>query len=263
LALSPDGKLVAAGGDVLRPGGSDYVIDIWDFESGKRRSRLTGFKGVVSGVAFSPDGKFLVACGLDGSQGVWEVATEKSVYLVQQKQPFRALAMHPTKGMYATIDDAGTFACWETANKGQRTTWIGRGREPTDPRSLAYAPDGLSLAIAGWMPAATVGLVTIASFREKSLTGPMRATPVPADHGLKVVHRVTFSPDSKLVAAACGDGTVRVYDATTAKLRAVAKEHTEPVDSVAFSPDGKRLVTTGQDAVKMWSVAELLKRKPK
>jgi RNA polymerase sigma factor (sigma-70 family) len=258
VAISPDGKFVAAGGDVLRPGGSDYVIDIWEFESGKRRSRLTGFKGIVSGVAFSPDGKLLAACGLDGSRGVWEVATEKVVHLVQENRPLRALAMHPSNGLYATIDEAGTFACWEMSKNGDSKGKFDCG-EPSDPKSLAFAPDGRSLAIAGLIPKACL-VAIMKCFRGKTFMGVMPSPP--ADPKIKV-YQATFSPDGKLVAAACGDGTVRVYDSTTAKLRAAAKEHTEPVDSVAFSPDGKRLVTTGQDAVKMWSVAELLKRKPK
>jgi WD40 repeat protein len=59
------------------------------------------------------------------------------------------------------------------------------------------------------------------------------------------------------------DGKIRLLDPATCDPVASVKNDTKYVISVAFSPDGKRLLTTGQDAVKMWSVAELLKRKPK
>lgn len=75
-------------------------------------------------------------------------------------------------------------------------------------------------------------------------------------------YQVAFSPDSRLLAVACADKTVRLLDPASGRVLAAAKEHTDFVYTVAFSPDGKQLLSVGRDSLKVWSVAELLKRKP-
>lgn len=77
---------------------------------------------------------------------------------------------------------------------------------------------------------------------------------------------LAFSPDSKLIAAACYDGTVRIWDVKTgaetickdSKLAHdewTARSHNGPVRAIAFSPDGSKIVSGGDDkAVKMWDV---------
>lgn len=78
-----------------------------------------------------------------------------------------------------------------------------------------------------------------------------------------IAYQVAFSPNGKLLAAACSDKTVRLIDPANGTLLAETKEHTDFVYSVQFSPDDKSLLSVGRDSVKVWSVAELLKKKPR
>ena len=68
----------------------------------------------------------------------------------------------------------------------------------------------------------------------------------PANFG---VNEVAFSPDGKLLAAAYGDGYVRLWNLATGQaVGAPLPADTGPVGSVsgvAFSPDGKLLATVG------------------
>ncbi|KAF2175951.1 hypothetical protein K469DRAFT_679307 [Zopfia rhizophila CBS 207.26] len=57
------------------------------------------------------------------------------------------------------------------------------------------------------------------------------------------VEAVAFSPDSKLVASASADKTVRLWDVATGACRSTLEGHTDLVDEVAFSPDGSHLKT--------------------
>src|SRR5262245_20775150 len=82
LAMSPDGKTVAAGGD-------GTAIRLWDVANGKPGSGV-GLKAHTDWLlclAFSPDGMQLGASGYDGIVRVWEVATGKKLLEVPGKPP--------------------------------------------------------------------------------------------------------------------------------------------------------------------------------
>jgi len=68
VAISPDGRLVAAGS-------LDTIVRLWDVETGTLLERLRGHKDSVYSVAFTPDGRGLVSGSLDKTLKYWELNT--------------------------------------------------------------------------------------------------------------------------------------------------------------------------------------------
>src|SRR5262249_23427635 len=66
------------------------------------------------------------------------------------------------------------------------------------------------------------------------------------------VNGLTWSADGRWIASAENGGVARLWDATTGRPVCVLAGHREAVTSVAFSPDGKRLVTASKDSVPAW-----------
>lgn len=67
---------------------------------------------------------------------------------------------------------------------------------------------------------------------------------------------IAYSPDGKIVLSGNWDGTVRLWDITSARLIKEFKGHKGRIVTVAFSPDGKTIATGGNDGtVKLWDVA--------
>jgi WD40 repeat protein len=110
-------------------------------------------------------------------------------------------------------------------------------------RSLAFSPDGKTLAMAEWGGK---------SIRLWDLPAHGQRATLPQSN----VVDVAFSPDGKLLAAASGETTVRLWDVATRREVGNLRGHAAAVFRVAFSPDGKTLASGGADnTVRLWDLA--------
>jgi WD40 repeat protein len=70
------------------------------------------------------------------------------------------------------------------------------------------------------------------------------------------VYHVEFSPRADTLASCGNDGTVRLWDPQTGRLKRVLRGHNGDVNWVAFSPDGSKLGTGGDDGtVRLWDLS--------
>ncbi|MFD2513783.1 WD40 repeat domain-containing protein [Pontibacter locisalis] len=80
-----------------------------------------------------------------------------------------------------------------------------------------------------------------------------------SDQSVRCLAYNTFSDE---LAAGYSDNTVRVFDAGSLDLKYELKSHTNSVFTVAYSPDGKLLLTGGRDAhLRVWEVEQEYKER--
>jgi WD40 repeat protein/serine/threonine protein kinase len=215
---------------------------------------LRGHAGVVTRVAFSPDGKRIMSASREGSSiygtiKLWDVSTRQEVRTLRGPTgEIFTLALSPDgkwlacpikESKEATSDGrtffqiVGTVRVWDTMTGQEVHNLQGHTKEVV---AVAYSPDGkhiISLGADG-----TLRTWDAATGRE---TQSLK---------LKGLDRVfalgnAFSPDVSRVAVGLGSGqkTVKVWDTRTGEMVFNGEGHSAPVGSVAFSPDGDRLAS--------------------
>jgi WD40 repeat protein len=288
MAVSPDGNRVVTGS-------WDGTARLWDAATGQSLGSSMRHEGKILAVAFSPDGQRIATAGDDGFVLQWDGKTARSLINNLPRLPHvNALAYSNDGKRLATGSSLGVAAIWE-ADSGQHLSTLTtaeeagfngvrairfapqedvvaiqfndlnrlfdgktgepRHLEPPQPRTtcygLAFSPDGKKLASSfGFGSQARLRLWDVAT-----------GNPVGEDclHP-ETIWDVAFSPDGKLVATACRDGQLRLWEAATRKPRPAPGGqpmlHHADVECVVFSPDGKTLLTGSRDGTaQLWDVA--------
>ena len=136
--FSPDGKTLACGG-------RDGRISLWNTNEGRPLRTLTGHERLVSNITFSPDGKTLASSSYDEAR-LWDVNSGRPLRtLTGHTSHIYSLAFSPSDGKTLAIAGSRILLLLD-AKTGQ----LQRTLSNTSYLSVAYSPDGKTLATGNW-----------------------------------------------------------------------------------------------------------------
>jgi WD40 repeat protein len=198
-------------------------------------------EGAVKSIAFSPDGRRLVASGF-GVVRVWDTASGAPLLSLSGHEGLvNGVACSPDARHIAGAGCDRTVRVWGAAGGSLRLTL--RGHED-DVNGVSFSADGRLLA-----SVSSDATVRVWDADSGALLHCLRGH----EHW---AYAVAFAPDGCRLASGAGDGVVCVWDARDGR-RLLRLEHGLDVRGLAFSPDGRHLAAASSNGtVYVWDAAD-------
>ena len=267
VAFSPDGKRLLTGERdrnklVAAEKKGSVFPRVWDIETGKSVLELDGHRDLIGGAAFFPDGKRMMTASGDGTARVWDAATGKELLLLKTGSFNFGLALSPNGKRLAVGSGNTRLTVWDTASgKAVFTAEVGYSTN-----NVTFAPDGALVAVCSsgvndiilldGQSGAKKGSILVGYDRDKK-----------AAVAGNVTSNLIFAPGGKWLITGNGAlvdddraGEVTVWDVAGRKKYAGYQGHPGRVRALAFTPNGKTLVSaSAEGTVLLWDFAKMVK----
>ncbi|MEE6469517.1 hypothetical protein FKM82_008659 [Ascaphus truei] len=261
VAFSPTGKYLASGS-------GDTTVRFWDLSTETPHFTAKGHTHWVLSIAWSPDGKKL-ASGCKNSQiFIWDPSTGKQIgkTLIGHSKWITWLCWEPLHlnaecRYLASASKDCSIRIWDTvmgqcqkiltshthsvtgvkwggdgllySSSQDRTIKAWRAHDGQAPERLVSGSDDFTLFL--WAPAEDKKHL-------QRMTGHQA-----------LINEVLFSPDTRIIASASFDKSIKLWDGKTGKYLSSLRGHVSAVYQIAWSADSRLLVSGSSDStLKVW-----------
>ncbi|XP_063698502.1 F-box-like/WD repeat-containing protein TBL1XR1 [Culicoides brevitarsis] len=234
-------------GSLLATGSYDGYARIWTTD-GSLASTLGQHKGPIFALKWNKRGNYILSAGVDKTTIIWEASTGKCT---QQFSFHSAPALDVDWQTNNSFASCSTDQCIHVCKLGVDQPIKSFHGHSNEVNAIKWDPQGQLLA-----SCSDDMTLKIWSMKQDTCVHDLQA------HS-KEIYTIKWSPTGPgtqnpnmnlILASASFDSTVRLWDVERGQCIHTLTKHTEPVYSVAFSPDGKFLASGSFDkCVHIWS----------
>lgn len=264
--FSPDGKYIVTGS-------ADNTAKIWERESGKLLHTLTGHEGWVNNAEYNQDGKLILTVSTDSTAKLWNAEKGQQIRTITEKNTKVLFAgFNPDGNSIFTVATNNEVQIWDVTTGKLVASFKGHTERI---ESASYNSDGSKIVTTAWDNTVRIWDSKTGE-QEKILktkiSRPVSATFSPdnkkiltasmdeavglwdAESGKllfalkgssEYVVYAELNPDGTKIIANSRDEAAYIYDSQTGKLLHNFDDHNGSLYTVAFSPDGKNILTAG------------------
>ncbi|MCX7787432.1 MAG: WD40 repeat domain-containing protein [Spirochaetes bacterium] len=239
MALSPDGKLIAASSD-------DGIIKIWDSSSAKVIHSFKGNRFALRSLDFSSDGTLLASASDDNTVRIWDLSQGSLKYVLSTtKESVDSVRFAPKGTIVYGITEGSSSKVkgWELSTAKELFAF------GNDVSSMDISPDGSRIATAN--RDGMVQLWDAETGNEHKLLGRHE------NGGRNIlIQSLCFSKDGSYISIGDSEGIIKIWDLETGCVVCTLQAHKSDVTTLQFSLNGKLLASGSIDrTVKIWSLS--------
>jgi WD40 repeat protein/serine/threonine protein kinase len=243
IGFRPDGK------QLVSADAGDMSLKVWDVPTGNLVHTLTGSRAAARCVAYTPDGKHIIAGGLGAT--IWDAETGTQVDTLQGYSGYvTAICFSPKGELFATGSSDKSVRLWDAKSHRQVKVLTGASNVVS---SICFSSDGDRLFATDNSQVVCVWNTNTGEVLQRTSGIASRGVAVGGLHGL---HMSINKSGRRILSCAEGDATLAIWE--TATCQEVLRLSQPPMRFrlADFTPDGKSIVATSiSHGIVIWDVS--------
>ncbi|HWA08059.1 MAG TPA: TIR domain-containing protein [Opitutaceae bacterium] len=239
--FSPDGRLLVTAS-------ADRTAQLWDAQTGAAQGRPLHHELVVWSAAFSPDGKQVATTSWDKTARLWNVADGRSsVPALRLDAEVLAAQFSPDGSRLLTVSSANTVRLWDVASGLP----LSAPMKMTEAKAKSFSQDlvrellGINIGSARFD--ADGRRVWFITGERIERWDPLGLPSLSHTFAVNPFSSVEASPSGNRIVTTSDNLTAQIWDGATGAALSPVLQQAGDIHRIAFSPDGTRLLTIGDN----------------